>query len=179
MTRKINFPLISSLLIGLLIINISCRTTEEVVEPEPQDEPEEELEDDMGWATEEEEEEVADYIEELNSIHFDFDRSDIRDRDARLLAENIEMLRDNPDVRVRVDAYTDHVGGDQYNVRLSMRRADSVKSFYTSNGISEDRVETRGLGKHPVPCSDEEADDGAPGCELNRIADSHPLNPSY
>lgn len=179
MTRSINFFLISSLLIGVLVLNVGCRTTEEVVEPEPYEEPEEELDDDMGWVSDDEEEEVTDYIDELNSIHFDFDKSDITTRASRLLAENVRMLRDNPDVRVRVDAYTDHVGGDQYNVRLSVRRAESVASFYRTNGISSNRIETRGLGKHPVPCTPQQADDGGPGCELNRIADSHPLNPSY
>jgi len=176
MTRSINFFLISSFLIGLLVLNVGCRTTEEVVEPEVYEEPEEELEDDMGW-TEPEPEPEPDYVAELASIHFDFDKSDITNRASRLLADNVRELRNNPDVRVRVDAYTDHVGGDQYNVRLSVRRAESVASFYRTNGIAANRIETRGLGKHPVPCTPAQADDGTPGCELNRIADSHPINP--
>lgn len=179
MTRSINFFLISSFMIGLLAFNVGCQTTEEVVEEEVYEEPEEELEDDMGWEEEEVEEEEPDYVAELTSINFDFDKSDITNRASRLLAQNVRDLRNNPDVDVRVDAYTDHVGGDQYNVRLSVRRAESVANFYRSNGISANRIETRGLGKHPVPCSEAEADDGTPGCEKNRVADSHPINPSY
>ena len=77
----------------------------------------------------------------------------------------LRLLLDIPAFRVRVDAYTDHVGGDQYNLRLSLRRANSVVSFYTDNGISEDRIESRGLGKAPVPCSEAEQDSDTPGCE--------------
>ncbi len=111
----------------------------------------------------------------LQVINFDFDRSSIRDGDAAKLADNVEMLNNAPGFRVRVDAYTDHIGGDQYNLRLSLRRAAAVVDFYTSNGISEDRIESRGLGKAPVACSVE--DEGSRGCERNRRAESAPLSP--
>lgn len=114
---------------------------------------------------------------ELNTIFFGFDRSNITNRAAQLLSENVERLMDADGFGVRVDAYTDHVGGDQYNLRLSVRRANSVADFYKSNGISEDRIELRGLGKAPVPCSEAEMDMNTPGCEKNRRAESHPLNP--
>lgn len=116
------------------------------------------------------------YLEEdaLQTIHFDFDRSNIRDDAAQILAENVEILKNSPGYRVRVDAYTDHVGGDQYNLRLSLRRADAVVQFYIQNGISEDRIESQGLGKAPVPCMDENPND--PGCEKNRRAESYPIS---
>ena len=86
---------------------------------------------------------------------------------AQMLAENVEVLNNAPAFRVRVDAYTDHVGGDQYNLRLSLRRAASVVEFYTNNGISEDRIESRGLGKAPVECAETEKEANN-GCEKNR-----------
>lgn len=109
---------------------------------------------------------------DLGTINFDFDKSNIRDDAARILTENVRKLMDAPNFNVRIDAYTDHVGGDQYNLRLSQRRAASVVDFYTNNGISSDRIESRGLGKAPVPCMDE---DPGPGCEKNRRAESHPV----
>jgi outer membrane protein OmpA-like peptidoglycan-associated protein len=113
--------------------------------------------------------------EDFSVVNFDFDQSDITSAAAQLLASNIELLHDNEDVSVRIDAYTDHVGGDQYNLRLSVRRANSVADFYLSNGISENRVERRGLGKAPVPCSEAERDTNSPGCEKNRRAETIPL----
>lgn len=116
------------------------------------------------------------YIEEgeLGTVHFAFDRSSIDEASARVLSENVELLMDSPKFRVRVDAYTDHVGGDQYNLRLSKRRAQSVTEFYVENGISEGRIESRGLGKAPNPCFNQTEDQG---CRKNRRAESHPLSP--
>tara|TARA_R110002124_G_scaffold114662_2_gene270118 strand:- start:158 stop:1111 length:954 start_codon:yes stop_codon:yes gene_type:complete len=105
-------------------------------------------------------------------VNFGFDRSNISDMAASKLADNIMLLKKAPAFRVRVDAYTDHVGGDQYNLRLSLRRAKSVVDFYTSNGISANRIESRGLGKAPVACMDETEERG---CEANRRAESIPL----
>lgn len=110
----------------------------------------------------------------FETVNFDFDRSNIRDDAAQKLANNVEILKNSPGYRVRVDAYTDHIGGDQYNLRLSLRRAESVVNFYIQNGISEDRIESRGLGKAPVPCMNE--DPNGRGCEKNRRAESHPLS---
>lgn len=116
------------------------------------------------------------FISELNAVNFDFDRSNIDAAAARRLTENVRQLLDAPgEYRVRVDAYTDHVGGDQYNLRLSRRRATAVLEFYRQNGISEDRIEARGLGKAPVPCMQE--DRNGRGCRENRRAESIPLHP--
>jgi len=114
---------------------------------------------------------------ELQTINFGFDRSNITDEAASKLASNVERLIDVSAFRIRVDAYTDHIGGDQYNLRLSLRRANSVVEFYTDNGISEDRIDSRGLGKAPVPCVEAEMDENTPGCIKNRRAETHPLNP--
>lgn len=176
-TNKITLFLLI-LTIGALLFS-SCKTSEEISEPEP--EPtvtEEPVEDNTDYSAQEpEEEEEVEMVEDLNTINFGFDLYTITDRAARLLADNVTVLRDHPNTRVRVDAYTDHVGGDQYNLRLSLRRAAAVVDFYRQNGISENRIESRGLGKAPVPCSEMEKDRDTPGCEKNRRAESHPLNP--
>ncbi|MDR9418118.1 OmpA family protein [Gracilimonas sp.] len=112
----------------------------------------------------------------LETVNFDFDRSNIRSDAEAILMDNVEMLKDAPAFRVRVDAYTDHVGGDQYNLRLSLRRANSVVEFYVDNGISENRIESNGLGKAPVECTEAEQDENTPGCERNRRAESHPIS---
>lgn len=115
------------------------------------------------------------YIREgdLGTINFDFDRSNIDDQAASILTENVRLLTSAPNFRVRIDAYTDHVGGDQYNLRLSVRRATSVTDFYMDNGVSEDRIDPQGLGKAPIPCDDTTG----PGCRANRRAESHPISP--
>ncbi|TYP93387.1 OmpA family protein [Fodinibius salinus] len=110
---------------------------------------------------------------DLKTINFAFDKSNIDKQAAKILKANIKKLMKTDKFRVRIDAYTDHVGGDQYNLRLSKRRAESVTQFYIDNGISKDRIESRGLGKAPKPCMDMTEDRG---CRKNRRAESHPLS---
>lgn len=115
------------------------------------------------------------FVRALSSINFDFDRSSIDNRSAQALTENVNKLKDAENFKVRIDAFTDHVGGDQYNLRLSVRRANAVRTFYVTNGISEDRIEVNGLGKAPVPCAVQDTE--GRGCRANRRAESHPVNP--
>jgi outer membrane protein OmpA-like peptidoglycan-associated protein len=115
------------------------------------------------------------FIASLETVNFDFDRSNLDDEAARKLAKNVESLQANANFTVQVNAYTDHIGGDQYNLRLSRRRANSVLNFYKGNGIDESRIDARGLGKAPVPCPTE--DPGARGCRKNRRAESIPVSP--
>ncbi len=114
-------------------------------------------------------------MDAFSTVNFAFDRSNLSDAAAQALSDNVELLQGAPAFKIRVDAYTDHVGGDQYNLRLSLRRAAAVVKFYTDNGISEDRIESRGLGKAPVECSASEKESND-GCEKNRRAESHPVS---
>lgn len=117
------------------------------------------------------------FIKELNTVNFDFDRSNIDAGSARQLTENAERLKNDPNYRVRVDAYTDQIGGNQYNLRLSQRRANAVVTFYRENGISDDRIESRGLGKVSDSACGPDGDPAGPGCRADRRAVSVPLHP--
>lgn len=115
------------------------------------------------------------FIRALDTVNFAFDMSNIDSQSGQLLTQNVEKLKAAPNFKIRVDAYTDHVGGDQYNLRLSVRRANAVQQFYVRNGVAENRIESRGLGKAPVPCATDDAT--GRGCRANRRAESVPLNP--
>jgi len=116
------------------------------------------------------------YLKEgsLGTVNFAFDKSNIDEQAARILNQNVKKLMNASKFRIRIDAYTDHVGGDQYNLRLSKRRAEAVTQFYVKNGVSQNRIESRGLGKAPQPCMDKTSNKG---CRKNRRAESHPLSP--
>lgn len=115
-------------------------------------------------------------IADLETIYFAFDRSNIDDEAARVLTRNIEELQDAPaEYEIRIEAFTDHIGGDQYNLRLSQQRANAVVDFYVDNGIAEDRIQSRGMGKAPEPCFEDDEDD--PGCQANRRAETISVHP--
>jgi outer membrane protein OmpA-like peptidoglycan-associated protein len=83
----------------------------------------------------------------LRGVHFDFDKSDIRAEDEPVLDEAVETLKAEPKIRIYVDGYCDAVGGEEYNLRLSSRRASAVAAYLQRKGIDRNRLIARGMGK--------------------------------
>ncbi|MDQ6434718.1 OmpA family protein [Mesorhizobium sp. LHD-90] len=82
-------------------------------------------------------------------INFDLDSAELTEQARQNLNEFAKALKDD---RLRaatfvVEGYTDASGEEQYNDRLSERRAQSVTSFLLANGITRDKVEAMGLGE--------------------------------
>jgi len=93
----------------------------------------------------------------LRGVNFDFDKSTIRPDAAEILSEAARILREEPEVRVSVDGHTDARGTDQYNERLSERRAEAVRDHLIRLGIGGSRLEAQGFGEsHPVASNDTE-----------------------
>lgn len=62
-----------------------------------------------------------------------------------------DVLRDNPDRSVLVEGFTDSTGSDAYNLQLSQRRAEAIRSALGQMGVERSRIETRGYGEaYPV-----------------------------
>ena len=83
----------------------------------------------------------------LRGVHFDFNKSKIRPGDAAILDEAAEILQAHPNVNIYVDGYCDAIGSEEYNLKLSQRRADSVSRYLEEKGIPESRLIPRGFGK--------------------------------
>jgi len=84
---------------------------------------------------------------DLYGIHFDFDKATIRPEAADTVADIAETLRVNPGWRLLIKGHTDSIGKADYNLRLSQRRADSVRAaLVNQHGIAPDRLQTQGLG---------------------------------
>jgi outer membrane protein OmpA-like peptidoglycan-associated protein len=63
-----------------------------------------------------------------------------------LLNQVVQVLNDYPKMHVRIEGHTDNVGGESSNLKLSQKRAESVKAYLVSKGIAEDRLEAVGYG---------------------------------
>src|SRR5271168_3737378 len=83
----------------------------------------------------------------LRGVHFDFNKSNIRAGDAAILDEAVGILQSHPDVNIYVDGYCDAIGSEEYNLKLSQRRADSVAKYLEDHGIASSRLIPRGFGK--------------------------------
>lgn len=96
----------------------------------------------------------------LEDSHFDFDSSTLKPEGMKALRENLQLLKDNPKAQVRVAGYTSMSGTEEYNQRLSERRASAVRDFLVAEGgISQSRVTMIGYGEtrpknHEVTPSD-------------------------
>lgn len=84
---------------------------------------------------------------QMERIHFDFDKSDIR-RDAReVLKRKADWLRKNPDYRLTITGHCDERGTREYNMALGQRRADAASKYLNSLGVAEGRMVTVSKGK--------------------------------
>ncbi|MHB9118720.1 MAG: OmpA family protein [Burkholderiales bacterium] len=79
---------------------------------------------------------------------FDFDKSVLRKDGQTVLDDFVTKMKDHPNVDLLlVTGYTDRIGTDAYNKKLSERRAATVKKYLVSKGIEDKRIETEGKGK--------------------------------
>jgi peptidoglycan-associated lipoprotein len=83
----------------------------------------------------------------LKTLNFDFDKYDVREEDKGKLQDNANWLAKYPTVKVRVEGHCDERGTAQYNLALGEKRADAVKDYLVSLGISASRLEIISYGK--------------------------------
>jgi outer membrane protein OmpA-like peptidoglycan-associated protein len=84
---------------------------------------------------------------EVYGIYFDFASDKIKPESEPVLREIADALTHNPAWKLRVEGHTDNIGGDQYNLDLSQRRAEAVKlALATRYHIAADRLTPQGFG---------------------------------
>lgn len=86
-----------------------------------------------------------DLVETLH-VQFAFDRSDLSDGAQTALLQVTKELKQNPQLSVDLEGYTDPTGPREYNVGLSQRRVESVRRFLVGNGADLSRIHSVGLG---------------------------------
>jgi outer membrane protein OmpA-like peptidoglycan-associated protein len=108
----------------------------------------------------------------LRGITFDFNKSNIKKEFVPVLDEAAQILKDNADVQVTVEGHTDSIGSDEYNQKLSERRANAVKAYLVSRGVAASRLDAVGKGeKEPVADNTKNGKDNPEGRAMNRRAE--------
>jgi outer membrane protein OmpA-like peptidoglycan-associated protein len=83
----------------------------------------------------------------INNIFYDFDRATLRPESETALDSLVLLLNENPNVTIELAAHCDYKGSDEYNKRLSQRRAESVVNYLIAHGIAADRLTPVGYGE--------------------------------
>lgn len=90
-------------------------------------------------------------------VLFDFNKATVKDAGKPLLnSEVVQKMKDNPQVELLlITGHADRIGTEQYNQKLSERRAEAVKQYLIGQGIDAQRLHTQGKGKSEpvVQCS--------------------------
>jgi outer membrane protein OmpA-like peptidoglycan-associated protein len=92
----------------------------------------------------------------INIIYFDLDKWNIRPDAAVDLAKLLDVLNQNPSMKINIRSHTDSRASFSYNDKLSNRRAKSTKDWLIKNGIAADRLTSEGLGENELvnKCAD-------------------------
>lgn len=84
-------------------------------------------------------------------LNFSTGSAELRPGDVEKLNAVVRFLRENPDVKVKVDGHTDAVGAENVNLTLSERRAQTVKNYLVKHEVASSRIRTTGYGEeYPI-----------------------------
>jgi outer membrane protein OmpA-like peptidoglycan-associated protein len=103
-------------------------------------------------------------------ILFDFDKADLRPAAEPTLFQVVALIQKYPRSKVLIEGHTDAKGNQPYNVKLSDRRAVSVKNWLAAKGIPAPNIKTHGWGsaKPVAPNSKSDGTDDPDGRQKNR-----------
>ncbi|MCC5942832.1 MAG: OmpA family protein [Balneolaceae bacterium] len=94
-----------------------------------------------------------------SGILFDFDSSTLRAEARENLRKLAQIMSEDDETELMIVGHTDSVGDENYNMRLSLRRAESAANYMISQGLSRNRVSVEGRGENE-PIATNETDQG-------------------
>ena len=99
----------------------------------------------------------------VRNVFYEFDSAALTESSTTALDSLVALLNENPNVTIELSSHCDYRGNDQYNERLSQRRAESVVNYLINHGIAADRLTPKGYGE------------SRPKVVKRRIAEQHPF----
>jgi peptidoglycan-associated lipoprotein len=97
-------------------------------------------------------------VQRVQSVYFDYDKSEIRKDQRDLITGNADIFRKWADWRISVEGHCDERGTPEYNLALGERRANAAKQALIAAGIDAARLSTVSFGKeHPADPGHNEA----------------------
>ncbi len=100
----------------------------------------------------------------LNNVYFDVNKASLKPESRKELKDLLDYMKYKKGVSIEIGGHTDNVGTAEANKALSLRRANSIKSYLTGKGIAASRIKTVGYGEEQPVASN----DTAEGRQKNR-----------
>ena len=111
--------------------------------------------------------EVADGLQFAFPVHFAFDDATVRPADVAALDRFAAVVQKHyPGAKMTIEGFADPAGSTRYNLMLSQRRAESVRTYLSGRGVDASRMNPVGYGESRLVRRDASSD--MPGAELNR-----------
>lgn len=86
-------------------------------------------------------------LHQNNIIYFGLDKYDVQSDYVQMLDHHVVFLRNNPSYKVTIEGHADERGTPEYNIALGERRANAIKIYLQSRGISADQIFIVSYGK--------------------------------
>lgn len=83
----------------------------------------------------------------VRNVFYEFNSATLTENSTVALDSLVDLLNENPNITIELGAHCDYRGNDQYNERLSQRRAESVVNYLIEHGIAADRLTPKGYGE--------------------------------
>jgi outer membrane protein OmpA-like peptidoglycan-associated protein len=82
----------------------------------------------------------------IKPVYYEFNSCEIHLKDIPYIHELINYLRENADIKISIEGYSDGTGSYRSNLDISLKRAEKLRDYLIREGISKDRIETKGHG---------------------------------
>ena len=142
---------------GVMVLSAGCGRKQPPVQPQPEPPRQEQTQPQPQPSTppaanpnenaerEAERRRILSILEQV--VHFDYDEATIRSDAQEQLGAKAQVLRANPQVRIRIEGHADERGSLEYNLALGMRRANAVRDYLMGFGIEASRFDVHSFGE--------------------------------